>query len=154
MNIGIFVPNISNFGKKGFYNSQEIGLAKELLAYGHNVVVFKLISGIEMINYEYLSSNCTLISLPARNIGTNGLIFDFSILKKTEIKKLVCFSDTQIIVPSLFKYCQSNGIDFTPYIGVTESNSKNKVIKKIMDVYSKKNIKIYKKCKTVIGKTP
>ena len=30
MHIGILITSIGNFGKKGFYNMQEIGLAKEL----------------------------------------------------------------------------------------------------------------------------
>ena len=30
MKIGILITSISNFGQSGFYNSQEIGLAKAL----------------------------------------------------------------------------------------------------------------------------
>lgn len=153
MSIGIFIPFIGNFGAKGFYNSQEVGLAKELSKHD-NVIIFKLVSNADSIKTEKINDRCSINYIPAKNLGINGLIYDFSIINPKEISKLVCFSDTQIIVNRLYKYCNKNNIEFIPYIGVLESNSHNKYIKQFMKIFTKININIYKKCNKVMAKTP
>lgn len=40
MKIGILASMINNFGEKGFYNSQEIGLAKMLSSKGNEVMLY------------------------------------------------------------------------------------------------------------------
>ena len=44
MKIGIMVLSIGSFGKKGFYNLQEIGLAKAIDALCDETKVYKLVS--------------------------------------------------------------------------------------------------------------
>ena len=43
MRVGLLITSIGNFGQKGFYNTQEIGLAKELNKTVDEVVVYKLV---------------------------------------------------------------------------------------------------------------
>ena len=43
MRIGLLITSIGNFGQKGFYNAQEIGLAKELDKLFDEVIVYKAI---------------------------------------------------------------------------------------------------------------
>lgn len=44
MRIGLLITSIGNFGQKGFYNAQEIGLAKELDKLFDEVIVYKAVS--------------------------------------------------------------------------------------------------------------
>ena len=153
MSIGICIPFIGNFGAKGFYNSQEVGLAKELSKHD-NVIIFKLVCNIDTVKTEEINDRCSINYIPSKNIGINGLIYDFSIINPQKISKLVCFSDTQIIVKRLYRYCIKNNIEFIPYIGVLQSNSHNKYIKKIMKIFAETNVKIYRQCNKVMAKTP
>lgn len=154
MNIGIFVPNVGNFGSKGYYNSQEVGLAKELSKNADKVVIFKLVKNNKIIKIDMINEKCTIKYIPAKNIGVNGIISDFSIIDSENIDKMICFSDIQIIVKKLYRYCTKNNIEFIPYVGVIESSSTNKVVKYLMKIYKNKNIKIYRKCNTILAKTP
>lgn len=153
MNIGIFVPFMNNFGRKGFYNSQEIGLAKELSKSNNNIIIFKLVRG-KTISEENINSNCKILYIPAKAIGINGIITDFDIIKKYKVERLVVFSDTQIIIKRLYSYCKKNSIQFIPYVGVIESSSNNKLKQKLMKCFITQNIKVYKKCDKIIAKTP
>ncbi len=154
MNLGIFVPNVGNFGVKGYYNSQEVGLAKALGNKCNSVIIFKLVRGNNHIVEESITTNCKIIYISAKNIGINGLIKNFDFIKDYKIDKLVCFSDTQIIVKKLYEYCNNNNIMFIPYIGVIESNSSNKLVRRLMSIIIKRNIRIYKKCNLTMAKTP
>lgn len=154
MNVGIFVPNVGNFGKKGYYNSQEVGLAKELSKNNCNVTIFKLVTNIDNIRTDTINDKCKIKYIPAKKIGVNGIISNFNSIKNEKIDKLVCFSDIQIIVKKLYRYCTKNNIEFIPYIGVIESSSRNVIAKNLMRIFKSQNIKIYKKCKKVMAKTP
>ena len=154
MNIGIFVPNVGNFGAKGFYNSQEIGLGKELSKKKCKVTIFKLVSNIDTIKTEIINDRCSIKYIPSKRIGVNGIVSNFSFIDHEKIDKMVCFSDIQIIVKRLYKYCVRNNIEFIPYIGVIESSSVNKIKKFLMKIYKNRNLKIYKSCNKVLAKTP
>ena len=49
MRVGLLITSIGSFGKKGFYNAQEIGLAKALDSLVDEVKVYRLVS-VEMEN--------------------------------------------------------------------------------------------------------
>lgn len=146
MRIGILVPSIGNFGQKGFYNLQEVGLAKALDAFCEKVRIWRLAPEHEPLTTEKLDGckNTVMRFLPARKIGTNGIV-DFSKLDK-ELDVLICFADTQLAVPSIYRWAVKNDICFVPYIGVIESHSVSYVKQKIMNSLFKRNLKVYKKC--------
>jgi len=153
MKLGLLITSIGDFGKKGFYNAQEIGLAKELDKLFDEVVIYKLIPKNEEFTSEkvYGCTNATLNLIPSKQLGNNGLL-NMSKLDKS-IDVLVYFSDTQLIVPAVYRWCRSNNVKLIPYIGVARSHSNNKVKKFIINTMFKRNIKIYKKC-TCMVKTP
>ena len=75
MKIGLLITSIGSFGKKGYYNAQEIGLAKALDSLVDEVRVYKLVSadmdkGIETIMN---CKNSKIQYIPAKRIGTNGI---------------------------------------------------------------------------------
>lgn len=153
MRIGLLITSIGNFGRKGFYNTQEIGLAKELDKLFDEVIVYKAVP-LSVGKSKSLIDGCehsTLYQVPVRSHGINGE-WDCSIMDTT-LDALLYFSDTQLAVPKVFKWCCKNNIQMYPYIGVIESHSTNQWKKKIIDAMFRRNVAVYKKC-TCFVKTP
>lgn len=153
MRVGLLVASIGNFGQKGFYNAQEIGLAKELDKLVDEIIIYKLIAENQKYTEEKVDgcSHTTLKMIPSKSFGINGLI-DVDVLDKT-LDAIVFFSDTQMCVPKVHKWAQKNGVKLFPYIGVLESHSTSKLKKVIMDSLFKRNLEVYKKCHCFV-KTP
>ncbi|WP_342044831.1 glycosyltransferase [Bacillus sp. OTU530] len=153
MKLGLLITSIGNFGEKGFYNAQEIGLAKELDKLFDEVIVYKLIPKTEeFLSEKVVGCNHTTLNLiPANYLGINGFM-DLNKLD-TSIDALVYFSDTQLMVPKVYKWCKKNGVRLIPYIGVIESHSDNNLKKVLIDIMFKRNVSVYKKC-TCMVKTP
>lgn len=153
MKIGILITSISNFGKKGFYNVQEIGLAKAISKLADSVIVYKLVSleckaeNTGVVGYDNIKVNL----IPTKNKGINGFL-DTSIFEK-EMTALIHFSDTQFSVPKAFAWCNSNKVKYIPYIGVIESHSTYRIKKVITNVMFMRNLAVYKKC-FCCAKTP
>ncbi len=153
MRIGIIVTFVSNFGEKGFYNSQEIGLAKALSNDCDEVVIYKATTLNDEKEDKQIEgyNNVRYIKLPSRHLGNNGFI-DLEQLDK-KLDSVVYFSDTQLFFPRLYRWSVKNSVKMIPYIGVTESHSSNIIIQNIINLLCKRNIKIYK-CLTCLVKTP
>lgn len=153
MHIGILITSIGNFGKKGFYNMQEIGLAKELDKLFDEITVYKAVpmSIEKSISTIDDCEHATLYQIPVKSYGING---DWKCsLMDTNLDALIYFSDTQLVVPKVFKWCRSNNIPMYPYIGVIESHSTCQWKKAIIDFMFKRNLTVYKKCICFV-KTP
>ena len=153
MRIGLLITSVGNFGQKGFYNAQEIGLAKELDKLFDEVVVYKAVP-LSVGKSKSLIDSCehaTLYQIPVKSHGINGE-WDCNIMDTT-LDVLIYFSDTQLAVPKVFKWCCQNSIQMYPYIGVIESHSTNRWKKAIIDAMFKRNVAVYKKC-TCFVKTP
>lgn len=153
MKVGLLVTSISNFGQKGFYNAQEIGLAKSLDHIFDEVKVYKLVSSGQQMRTEKISNckNATIIFIPSKNYGINGIL-DISILDKS-LDALVYFSDTQFAVPSVYKWAKKNNVKFFPYIGVIESHSTNRVKQLFVNWMFNRNLKVYRNSHCLV-KTP
>ncbi|WHY71994.1 glycosyltransferase family 4 protein [Fictibacillus enclensis] len=150
MKVGILVTSIGNFGKKGYYNSQEIGLAKELDKLFEKVIVYKCISETESLSIEKIQGckHTYIHLLPTKNFGINGFI-DLQRIDNS-IDALIYFSDTQIIVPKVYKWCKKNNVKLIPYIGVLQSHSENFIKKNIINILFKRNISVYRKCDCLV----
>lgn len=151
MKIAIVVPIVGNFGRKGFYHSQEIGLGKELVSLGHNVTIYKCVSFSQQKNIATEKLAALKISyIPTHSIGPHGLFNVNLIDLDTDI--VFIFSDTQMIIPKLFKFCKMNNIKFIPYVGIAHSFQRN-FKSKLMDIFFKfTTLRVYRKV-TVITKT-
>lgn len=153
MRVGVLITSVGNFGQKGFYNVQEIGLAKELDKLFDEVIVYKAVP-LSVGKSKSLIDGCKhsiLYQVPVRSYGINGK-WDCSVMDSS-LDALIYFSDTQLAVPKIFQWCCKNSIPMYPYIGVIESYSTNKWKKRIIDLMFKRNISVYKKC-TCFVKTP
>ncbi|HJC24895.1 MAG TPA: glycosyltransferase [Candidatus Eisenbergiella merdavium] len=153
MKLGILCTMINGFGRKGFYNTQEIGLGRALVHKGHTVTVYKCLrkdkKGMRPERNE-IEPGLTVLYLPAGGLGAHGMLRT-GILDK-EMDGLLCFSDNQVFLPHIFRFCEKNGIRFVPYIGTTFSLHKG-LHAKVMDAwFAAGTLKIYKK-NPVIAKT-
>ena len=151
MIIGILITSISNFGQKGFYNAQEIGLAKAMAKICGKVEVYKLIPIDQDKKTEKICENAEIHFIPAKNSGINGVI-NVEELDKS-LDALIHFSDTQFSVPKVYAWCRKNGIQYVPYIGVVESHSTSKLKQVITNLLFQRNIAVYRKCVCCV-KTP
>lgn len=153
MKICIFVPYIGNFGQKGFYNSQEMGIAKSLVENGLEVVVFKLHDKRVNGNIEEdINENLKVIDLPAKRFGTHGII-NLNIIDKHNFDLILLFSDIQLITKSVYSLCVKRKIKLINYIGVLESNSNSFIKRTIAKLLSIRNLKVYRKS-ICLAKTP
>ena len=145
MKIGILYTSIGGFAQKGYYNVQEIGLAKELDRFFEEVIVYKAIYFNEAYSVEKIkgSKNSLLHLIPTRKIGNNGLI-DLNKLDTRLDCLIYSSSDLQLALPKVEKWCIKNNIQLLPYIGVVESHSENRLKKLIMEITFYRNIKVYK----------
>ena len=153
MRVGLLITSIGNFGQKGFYNAQEIGLAKELDKLFDEVIVYKAIpenQTKQVIKIENCG-NSTLYQIPIKSKGING-IWNCNVMDPT-LDALIYFSDTQLVVPKVYKWCRENNMKLFPYIGVVESHSTSKLKKAVIDALFRRNIKVYKECCCFV-KTP
>lgn len=153
MNIGILITSISNFGQKGFYNAQEVGLAKALSKDSDVVKICKLIPVEEPRRTEKISGypNIEIKFIPAKNFGINGMLC-LKELDKT-LNALIHFSDTQFSVTKAYRWCKRQNVRYIPYIGVIESHSTSRIKQLITNFMFRRNIAVYKKCVCCI-KTP
>lgn len=151
MNIAIIVPIIGNFGRKGFYHSQEIGLAKEITKKNHNVTVYKCVplKSLDNIIVEEFDG-LTVKYIPTYSVGPHGIFRNSLLEKGTDIAFV--FSDTQLIIPNLYRYCKTKKIKFIPYVGIAHSFQKNIKSKVIDFIFRHTTLKVYKKEK-VLAKT-
>ncbi|WP_373218933.1 glycosyltransferase [Ruminococcus sp. 5_1_39BFAA] len=153
MKFGLLITSVSNFGIKGFYNAQEIGLAKALSEYANKVEVYKLVDlqsneeSYELEGYK----NIRVCLIPAKHFGINGFpnVDAFS----TDLDCILHFSDTQFSVPTVYGWAKKNNIAYIPYIGVLESHSTSVIKKIITNFMFKRNVSIYKRLSCFV-KTP
>lgn len=153
MRLGVLITSVGNFGQKGFYNAQEIGLTKELDKLFDEVIVYKAIPQ-SVTESKIMIEGCkhsVLNQIPVKSNGVNG-IWDCNVMDST-LDALIYFSDTQLSVPKVFRWCHRNNIKMYPYIGVIESHSTNKLKKFMINMMFQRNIRVYRKC-TCFVKTP
>lgn len=150
MRIGIIVTIVGNFGKKGFYNSQEIGLGKTLAGQGHYVTVLKCMDSNAEAATESLCEGLEINYLPVRRLGPHGFLPAKYINKNWDA--VLAFADTQLFLPHIYRYCVSNGIKFVPYIGIAHSFQGNLKSKCMDFCFHMGSLRIYRKI-PVLAKT-
>lgn len=134
---------INNFGEKGFYNSQEIGLAKALVKLGNDVTIYKLLSEQSKIPTVENGTAYCIVYRRVKSLGINGFV-DVNLLNKA-IDAIVFFVDTQLNVPKVAKWCDKNNVKLLPYIGVMESHSSNFIIRSVINALFTRNISVFKR---------
>ncbi|AGY82831.1 glycosyltransferase family 4 protein [Carnobacterium inhibens] len=152
MNLSMLRLYCGQSGIDGYYNSQEVGLARELAAADINVYIMVLNDKITKVKEKKIAFNITIVYIPAKSIANHGF-FNCKILKEYNIDVVHLQSDNQAYAPNVMKYCKNNNIKFYNYVGTIYSDSNNFLKKIIMNIISKRNISYFRKYKTFV-KTP
>ncbi|MBE5796510.1 MAG: glycosyltransferase family 4 protein [Clostridiales bacterium] len=119
MKIAIVCTMLNGFGRKGFYNSQEIGLGRAIAAHGHTVTIYKGVRMEETAETLSMGEGVTIQYIPMRRFGPHGYL-KTSLLDPT-LDAMLCFSDQQQFIPHIEAYCRRHGIVFVPYVGTAHS---------------------------------
>ncbi len=122
MNLGIICTMINGFGRRGFYNTQEIGLGRELERQGHTVTIYKCVRKTDGDAAECvkLGERLSILYIPVCALGAHGYL-KTKMLDRT-LDAVLCFADNQIFLPHIYRFCAKNGIKMVPYIGRTHSS--------------------------------
>ena len=127
MRIGIVELYYGESGKKGFYNNQELGVAKAFKAKGYEIIVFYPQNDRDNIIEELVEDRIKIVYVPATTIGNHSK-YDWNILKKYSVDIVQIGSDNQMFAPCLIRFCDKNKIPLYNYIGTIKSDT-NSVIK-------------------------
>lgn len=139
-------------GGDGFYNMQELGLAKALVAYQYHVYIFLPSVKKQSVRKESIGENITIVYVPFKCIGDHGF-FDCNILIDYKIDIVHLLSDNQIFAPHVMKFCKGSGIKCYNYVGTVFSDSHNFLKRFVMNILAKRNINYLKKS-LIFAKTP
>jgi len=119
MKLGILCTILNDFGKKGFYNSQEIGLGRQLNDMGHTVIIYKGVRKGEPYVEDRPEDGLTVRYIPLPRFSKHGYIRISDL--DDDLDGLLCFSDQQLFIPHVYRFCKRHGICFVPYVGTTFS---------------------------------
>jgi len=149
LKIAILELYCGNSGKLGFYNSQEVGIAKAYARQGNTVLIVYPQKDIDSEQRIILSEQITVMYIPAKAFGVHSFYnIDFLIKEKFDLVHLD--SDNQIYAPYVMKFCKKHNISFYNYVGTLYSDSTNILKKFILDYFSRRNIKCFKKTRTFV----
>lgn len=133
-------------GQKGFYNSQELGLARAMKPLGYEPVIFYPVRDLACPEEEMTSDGILVVRVPAKSVGVHGR-YDWNILLKYSVEALQIGSDNQLFAPALIRFCEQNGIRVYNYLGTVGSDSKNPLKSQLMGLLYRRNLRFYRKTK-------
>lgn len=87
-------------GQKGFYNSQELGLARAMKPLGHEPIIFYPDKSLKQRSEELTPDGIRVVRAPARAVGVHGR-YDWNSLLEYGVEALQIGSDNQIFAPEL-----------------------------------------------------
>ncbi len=119
MKIAIVCTMLNGFGRKGFYNSQEVGLGRAIAAQGHTVTIYKGVRREETAESLSMGPGVTIHYIPMDRFGPHGYLKTACIDRATDA--MLCFSDQQQFIPHIERFCRKHGIVFVPYVGTAHS---------------------------------
>ena len=119
MKLAILCTMVIRFGRKGQYNSQEIGLGRALARMGHTVVIYKGTDDKSQVETIQLEDGLVIHYMYMPHLGAHGYIAESRM--DPDFDGMLCFSDQQIFLPHVWRFCRRNHIVFVPYVGTTFS---------------------------------
>ena len=152
MNLAMVRLYCGESGKMGFYNMQEIGLAKCFEKYGVSVYIFLPSNKINRLYENEISQGIKVINLPAKKILNHGF-YNCKVLLDYNIDVVHLESDNQMYAPHVMNFCKRNNIKCYNYVGTLYSDSTNILKRKVMNLISSRNIRYFRRYTTFV-KTP
>lgn len=149
MRVGIVELYCGSSGKQGFYNNQEIGIARALAKIGYECFIFYPQLNGKHIVEEKIDNNILIVNVPAKSIGVHSY-YDWHVLQKYKIDVIQLDGDNQLFVPSISHFCDEKGIRIYNYLGTVKSDTDSKLKSKIMNLLFLRNLHVYKKHKCFV----
>lgn len=144
MVFGIVQLYCGKSGEKGFYNNQEIGLARALRKFGCRTVIIYPKTDIAARQEEQIEADIRIVYVPAKAIGVHAR-YDWKVLVEYGIQAAQIGSDNQLFAPSLVKFCDRHHIPIYNYVGTTQSDTNNPLKRQIMNMLYQRNCRMLKK---------
>lgn len=144
MRIGLLVLSVGNFGNKGFYNLQEVGLGKALGRKGHTVNIYKCVHKNQPDQTEEIAPNVFFHPIGVSTIGNNS-VFRCETMLDDSMDVLICFSDIQLWTSRVYRWAVRHHIKFIPYVGITHSTSTSPLIRTLINFCAGSAYNTYKK---------
>ena len=152
MKFGIVDTYCGASGQKGFYNSQELGLARAMKPLGYEPVVFYSGKGLTVPEEELTPDGIAVVRVPAKAVGVHGR-YDWNILLEYGVEAIQIGSDNQIFAPELIRFCDKNGIRVYNYLGTVGSDTGNPLKALLMGLLYRRNLRAFRTHKC-FAKTP
>ena len=152
MKFGIVETYCGASGQKGFYNSQELGLARAMKPLGYEPVVFYPGKGLTVPEEELSPDGIAVVRVPAKAVGVHGR-YDWNILLEYGVEAIQIGSDNQIFAPELIRFCDKNGIRVYNYLGTVGSDTGNPLKTLLMELLYRRNLRAFRTHKC-FAKTP
>ena len=151
MKLAILCTMVIRFGRKGQYNSQEIGLGRALARMGHTVVIYKGTDDKSQVETIQLEDGLVIHYMYMPHLGAHGYIAESRM--DPDFDGMLCFSDQQIFLPHVWRFCRRNHIVFVPYVGTTFSLHVHSLRGDVMNrVFAMTTLPLYKRI-SVLAKT-
>lgn len=147
MRIAILQLYCGQSGKNGYYNNQLLGLAKAYAEKEHEIFVVFPDNTIRNIEKDSYSKKIEILRVPAKTIGVHSF-YDLKFLLDYKIDLVHLNSDNQAYAPEVISFCKKNQIRQYNYVGTLYSDSENKIKQSLMNIFSLRDIRYYKKSKT------
>lgn len=155
MRLGIVRLYTGESGKIGYYNLQEVGLAKELVRnINIEVYIFILRKKNKYPDKEIveIDEKIKIIYLPVASIGNHGLLNPKD-LEAFKLDTIQLNADNQVRSYEVIKWALKRNIPIYTYIGTIDSDSNNKIKSIMSKLILKRNYRMMKKI-TNVAKTP
>lgn len=138
-------------GKLGYYNSQELGLARALASNKINVTIVYPDKARKKPELEQVEERICILRVPCRTIGVHAFYnLDFLVERGIEVVHLD--SDNQMFAPKAMRFLRKHHIFFYNYIGTVYSDTENPWKKSLMKLIANRNIAAFRKS-PVVAKT-
>ncbi len=129
-------------GKIGYYNNQQIGLAKALRKLGYECIVFFPDLESRRLKEEKTQEGITVVRCPAIHLGGHSR-YDWNVLVKYKIDVVEIGGDNQIFTASIMRFCDKHNIIICSYNGALLSDSKNFLKRLFSHIFLHKQVKSY-----------
>lgn len=149
MNWAIVELYCGESGKLGYYNSQELGLARALARNNIHVTVVYPDREVREQTLEQAEEGICILRVPCRTIGVHAF-FNLDFLLERGIEVVHLDSDNQMFAPKVMQFCRQHRIFFYNYIGTVYSDTENPLKKYIMKLIANRNIASFRKSPVVV----
>ncbi len=149
MNWAILELYCGESGKAGYYNSQELGLARALKKYGIHVTIVYPDKEVSEETESNVEEGITVLRVPCRTFGVHAF-YKLSFLRKRRIEVVHLDSDNQMYAPAVIRYCWKNHIFCYNYIGTVFSDTESQLKKVVMNLISRRNMRYFRKMLTFV----